>query len=335
LPESRLRPHFVKAVVRVHEYPDGTASVFLGPHRLATFGGDGQQLSPDAPQPGRVLGALKDKPLAGRVKCASLTAPARAAVTVVRVRAKERASSRTKELTKRKNNKTKEDAVASAVAWHDRRDRPRLPVLPIYKPRRRQITSYQNTTSSRATDSRRQSTDANLRFIVINLDHGSCDARFLCEHIDCYRGEMEDRIKGSQSALFADRAPTPTMRANQLLLRFTSLTYILMCAVRGSRFAGAQFERATCGTIRQQLHKIGTLVAISVPASSWPSLPHAVCGRCSRQRAADCAFERGSIRTSQPTRQKRSNIGKTAKAGRPAEPAFLTITLRQAACYLP
>ena len=37
LPESRLRPHFVKAVVRVHEYPDGTASVFLGPHRLATF----------------------------------------------------------------------------------------------------------------------------------------------------------------------------------------------------------------------------------------------------------------------------------------------------------
>src|SRR6266851_196660 len=34
LPESRLRPHFVKAVVRVHEYPDGTVSLFLGPHRL-------------------------------------------------------------------------------------------------------------------------------------------------------------------------------------------------------------------------------------------------------------------------------------------------------------
>ena len=36
LPESRLRPHFVKAAVRVHAYPDGTAAVFLGPHRLAT-----------------------------------------------------------------------------------------------------------------------------------------------------------------------------------------------------------------------------------------------------------------------------------------------------------
>jgi len=48
LPESRLRPHFVKAVVRVHEYPDGTVSVFLGPHRLAAFTADGQQISPDA-----------------------------------------------------------------------------------------------------------------------------------------------------------------------------------------------------------------------------------------------------------------------------------------------
>jgi len=45
LPESRLRPHFVKAVVRVHEYLDGTASVFLGPHRLATFAADGSLLA--------------------------------------------------------------------------------------------------------------------------------------------------------------------------------------------------------------------------------------------------------------------------------------------------
>src|SRR5512140_1759391 len=63
LPESRLRPHFVKAVVRVHGYPDGTVSVFLGPHRLARFAADGQQISPDAPNPGSVLGAVKDKPL--------------------------------------------------------------------------------------------------------------------------------------------------------------------------------------------------------------------------------------------------------------------------------
>ena len=37
LPASRLRPHFVKATVCVHEYPDGTLGVFLGPHRLADY----------------------------------------------------------------------------------------------------------------------------------------------------------------------------------------------------------------------------------------------------------------------------------------------------------
>ena len=61
LPESRLRPHFVKAVVRVHAYPDGKASVFLSPHRLATFDAHGLQIIPDAGEPGRVPGAAKGK----------------------------------------------------------------------------------------------------------------------------------------------------------------------------------------------------------------------------------------------------------------------------------
>jgi hypothetical protein len=41
LPASRLRPHFVKANVRVHEYPDGQLAVFLGPHRLADYDANG------------------------------------------------------------------------------------------------------------------------------------------------------------------------------------------------------------------------------------------------------------------------------------------------------
>jgi transposase len=102
LPESRLRPHFVRTVVRVHAYPDGTASVFLGPHRLATFTADGQQISPDAPEPGSVLGAVKDKPSRAR-KCASLTAPARAALKTARVGAEKRASSPTKKPNRRAN----------------------------------------------------------------------------------------------------------------------------------------------------------------------------------------------------------------------------------------
>lgn len=42
LQPSRLRPHFVKATVRLHEYPDGTIAVFLGPHRLADYSADGR-----------------------------------------------------------------------------------------------------------------------------------------------------------------------------------------------------------------------------------------------------------------------------------------------------
>jgi transposase len=103
LPESRLRPHFVKAMVRVHEYPDRTVSVFLGPHRLARYAANGQQINPDAPEPGSVLGAVKDKPIRAR-KRASLTAPARAAVKSVRVGAEKRASGRTKKPTRRANS---------------------------------------------------------------------------------------------------------------------------------------------------------------------------------------------------------------------------------------
>lgn len=46
LPPSRLRPHFVKASVRVHEYPDGTLAVFLGPHRLADYDPYGTYIDP-------------------------------------------------------------------------------------------------------------------------------------------------------------------------------------------------------------------------------------------------------------------------------------------------
>ena len=41
LPPSRLRAHFVKAKVRVHEYPHGSLAVFWGPHRLADYEDDG------------------------------------------------------------------------------------------------------------------------------------------------------------------------------------------------------------------------------------------------------------------------------------------------------
>ena len=37
IPPSRLRPHFVRAKVRLHEYIDGAVALFWGPHRIADF----------------------------------------------------------------------------------------------------------------------------------------------------------------------------------------------------------------------------------------------------------------------------------------------------------
>jgi transposase len=45
LPTSRLRPHFAKATVRVHQYPDGVISIFWGPHRLVSYDASGADLN--------------------------------------------------------------------------------------------------------------------------------------------------------------------------------------------------------------------------------------------------------------------------------------------------
>jgi hypothetical protein len=42
IPPSPLRPHFVRAMVRVHEYPDGRLAIFHGPHRLADYDPEGK-----------------------------------------------------------------------------------------------------------------------------------------------------------------------------------------------------------------------------------------------------------------------------------------------------
>ena len=106
--------------------------------------------------------------------------------------------------------------------------------------------------------------EGNPRFIVTNVHAAHGDARFLYERLYCQRGEMENRIKECQTDLFADRTPTPTMRANQLRLWLSSLAYVLLCAVRRIGLAGTKLENATCGTIRLQMLKIGALVTVSV-----------------------------------------------------------------------
>jgi len=105
LPKSRLRPNFVKAVVRVHEYPDQTVSVFLGPHRLASYASDGTLLVPIAMSLAAGSTASRDglaKPERGATPARRppLTRSARAAPRQTRVGTKKRSPGRTKKRTK-------------------------------------------------------------------------------------------------------------------------------------------------------------------------------------------------------------------------------------------
>ena len=105
---------------------------------------------------------------------------------------------------------------------------------------------------------------ANPRFIVSSLSHEDIEAQALYEKIYCARGEMENRIKECQLDLFADRTSAASLRANQLRLWFASLAYVLMTALRRMALQGTELARATAGTIRLKLLKLGALVTVSI-----------------------------------------------------------------------
>jgi transposase len=109
LPQSPLRAHFVKARVRVHEYPNGTLAVFHGPRCIARYSAQGEDISevptcasvtPCSPPSRRGLSR------AGLVESAarrpSLTAAARGVTGPMQVGTKKRPSGRTKKLTLKK-----------------------------------------------------------------------------------------------------------------------------------------------------------------------------------------------------------------------------------------
>jgi len=106
--------------------------------------------------------------------------------------------------------------------------------------------------------------EANPRFVVTSLMRAECKARYLYEKVYCARGDMENRIKECQLDLYADRTSTATVRGNQLRLWFASMAYVLLCALRRIGLHHTHFAKATCGTIRLKLLKIGALVRISV-----------------------------------------------------------------------
>ena len=105
---------------------------------------------------------------------------------------------------------------------------------------------------------------ANPRFIVASIPSEEYDARTLYEDLYCARGDMENRIKEQQLALFADRTSTHELHANQLRLYFSSFAYVLIQTLRRLVLQGTALARAQCGTIRLKLLKVGVQVRISV-----------------------------------------------------------------------
>jgi hypothetical protein len=104
---------------------------------------------------------------------------------------------------------------------------------------------------------------ANPRFVITNLDAQERPAPSLYERVYCGRGNMENRIKEQKLDLFAGRTSTESLRANQLRLWFSLLAYLLVNQLRRVGLAGTQLARATCGTIRTRLLKLGAQVQVT------------------------------------------------------------------------
>ena len=114
LPQSPLRAHFVKARVRVHEYPDGALAVFHGPRCIARYSAQEHEMveaptaksvTPCSP-PSRTLRAAAG----GGPRGPSLTAAASGVTGPTQVGTKKRPSGRTKKLT------AKKEAYAAAAS---------------------------------------------------------------------------------------------------------------------------------------------------------------------------------------------------------------------------
>jgi len=104
---------------------------------------------------------------------------------------------------------------------------------------------------------------ANPRFVVTSLERTRIDARALYEDLYCARGEAENRI-GEQFEMFADRASSATLQANQLRLWFSAMAYVLVDTLRRVGLRHTQFADAAVATIRLKLLKLGAQVRKSV-----------------------------------------------------------------------
>jgi Transposase DDE domain group 1 len=103
----------------------------------------------------------------------------------------------------------------------------------------------------------------NPRFVISNLPAEQFPMQPLYEQTYCGRGNMENRIKEQFLDLKVGRISTHYVRSNQLRMAFSTVAYLLMHHLRSRALKGTDMERATCGTLRQKLLKVGAVVRLS------------------------------------------------------------------------
>ena len=102
-----------------------------------------------------------------------------------------------------------------------------------------------------------------IRHVVTSLPASKIPPSLLYTDKYCPRGEMENRIKEQQLDLFADRTSTQTFDSNQLRLWLSSMAYVLVQAFRQNCLKKTSLAKATVGTIRLSLLKLGARITIS------------------------------------------------------------------------
>lgn len=103
-----------------------------------------------------------------------------------------------------------------------------------------------------------------LRHVVTSLPASKLSPSQVYTDKYCPRGEMENRLKEQQLDLFADRTSTQTFESNQLRLWLSSMAYVLMQAFRQHCLARTSLAKATVGTVRLALLKLGAKITVSV-----------------------------------------------------------------------
>ena len=112
---------------------------------------------------------------------------------------------------------------------------------------------------------------AHPRLVVTSLRAEQWEARSLYEPLYGARGNMENRIKEQQLALFADRPSSEWMRSHPLRLYFSTFAYLLMPGLPRRGLPGTEMAQAQGQTIRRKLLKIGAQIHVTV-RRVWLSL---------------------------------------------------------------